>query len=149
MTKNDFVELCNRQLKLIRAECSFNQEKMALILGISKKTLVEIEKGRSSLGWTGSVALCAIFANSKIVIDTFGGAPNDVILSLAFDGSEPKYAKVLNKGLFWQTIQENEEYQIQQNIISQHFRLLSIDGKKIASSFVFENLTDLIDKKNE
>jgi len=147
MTKNYFIQLCNQQLKLVRAECSFTQEKMALVLGISKKTLVEIEKGRSSLGWGGSVVLCTIFAGSKIIIDTFGGAPTDVILSLAFEGSEPEYAKVLNKGIFWQTIRENDGYKIQQNIISQHYRLLSGDGKRIASSFVLEDLLALTDEK--
>lgn len=38
---------------------------MAHELGISKKTLVGIEKGRSSLGWTGSAALCLLFGDSE------------------------------------------------------------------------------------
>ena len=46
---------------------------MAAVLGISKKTLVEIEKGRSSLGWTGAAAFAAIFRESGILQAQFGG----------------------------------------------------------------------------
>jgi DNA-binding XRE family transcriptional regulator len=52
MDRKQFIEICDSKLKMIRIEFSYSQEKMALILGISKKTLVEIEKGRSSLGRT-------------------------------------------------------------------------------------------------
>ncbi|RAZ02983.1 transcriptional regulator, partial [Klebsiella oxytoca] len=56
MTRELFVQEMNRQLKLVRTEYGFTQETMANVLGLSKKTLVEIEKGRSSLGWMGAAA---------------------------------------------------------------------------------------------
>ncbi|MBQ3031325.1 MAG: helix-turn-helix domain-containing protein, partial [Anaerotignum sp.] len=61
MTKKDFAVQMDASLKSVRKEYGFTQEKMAAVLGISKKTLVEIEKGRSSLGWTGAAAFAAIF----------------------------------------------------------------------------------------
>ena len=57
LDREDFIKTCNSKLKLVRTEFSFSQDKMAVMLGISKKTLVEIEKGRSSLGWSGSIVL--------------------------------------------------------------------------------------------
>lgn len=143
MEKRDFVSICDAKVKLVRAEHSLSQDKMALMLGISKKTLVEIEKGRSSLGWTGSVALCTIFANSEVIADVFGGKPSDIILALAWEGSEPLYPQASRGRVWWQTILENEQYTIQQNILSQHYRLLTADGRRIASSFVLEDLTRL------
>ena len=142
MDKKQFIETCNRKIKLIRAEYSFSQDKMALILGISKKTLVEIEKGRSSLGWTGSVALCAIFGESEIVTGAFGGKPAEIILALAFDGSEPLQTQskpALGK-IWWQSVRESGGYLIQQNVISQHYRLLDREGTPVASSFDLEDL---------
>ncbi|MFR1435934.1 MAG: transcriptional regulator [Acutalibacteraceae bacterium] len=130
----------------MRAEYSLSQDKMALMLGISKKTLVEIEKGRSSLGWTGSVALCSIFENSEIIATVFGGRPNDIILALAWNGSEPVYPKTLGGRVWWQTIVENKRYIIQQHILFQHFRLLTADGRRIASSFVLEDLKKQFNK---
>ena len=135
MDKSEFVSLCDAKIKLVRAEYSLSQDKMALMLGISKKTLVEIEKGRSSLGWTGSVALCSIFENSEIIAAVFGGRPNDIIPALAWNGSEPVYPKTLGGRVWWQ-----------QHILFQHFRLLTADGRRIASSFVLEDLKKQFNK---
>ena len=146
MDKSEFVSLCDAQVKLVRAEYSLSQEKMALMLGISKKTLVEIEKGRSPLGWTGSIALCSIFENSQVIAAVFGGRPNDIILALVWNGSEPVYPQTLGGHVCWKTILVNERYMIQQNILFQHFRLLTADGRRIASSFVLEDLKKQFDK---
>ena len=67
MTKKEFAAALDSALKAVRKEYGFTQEKMAAVLGISKKTLVEIEKGRSSLGWTGAAAFAAIFRESCIL----------------------------------------------------------------------------------
>ncbi|MDV3426807.1 MAG: transcriptional regulator [Bacillota bacterium] len=147
MDRKQFIEICDQNLKLVRTESAFSQEKMAVILGISKKTLVEIEKGRSSLGWTGSVTLCSIFYNSEVIMGTFGGKPTDIILALAFEGSEPQYPKTFSGKIWWQTIMQNEKYIIQQNIISQHYRLLTAEGRRAASSFDLEDLTFIFNEK--
>ena len=73
MTKKEFAAALDSALKAVRKEYGFTQEKMAAVLGISKKTLVEIEKGRSSLGWTGAAAFAAIFRESCILQAQFGG----------------------------------------------------------------------------
>lgn len=62
MDRDTFVDLMNHQLKLVRTEYGLTQEAMARALGLSKKTLVEIEKGRSSLAGWGAAALCSIFS---------------------------------------------------------------------------------------
>ena len=66
MDRNEFIRKADEKLKLVRTEYGYNQEKMADILGLSKKTLVQIEKGRSSLGWSGAVVLCTIFERSEV-----------------------------------------------------------------------------------
>ena len=73
MNRQDFIETSNRILKLVRAEYGLTQDEMAVILGISKKTLVESEKGRRTIGWTESVALTTIFAESHVIQNEFGG----------------------------------------------------------------------------
>ena len=135
MNREEFITKCNEKLKLIRTEYGFPQEKAAHILGLSKKTVVEIEKGRSSLGWTGSVALCAIFSSSEILSATFGGKPTDIIMALAFEGNEPVYPKTMGGKVWWRTVEERNGYKIQQNIISQHYRILDAEDRRICSSF--------------
>ncbi len=146
MNRLEFVLKCNRKLKLVRTEYEFSQEKMAAILGLSKKTIVEIEKERSSLGWTGSVALCSIFSSSEILSATFGGKPTDIIMALAFDGHEPTYPKTMGGKIWWKTIQSENGLKIQQNIISQHYRILDSEDRRICSSFELEHIKERFNK---
>jgi DNA-binding XRE family transcriptional regulator len=141
LSRDGFVAICDEKVKLVRVEFGLTQESMAYILGISKKTLVDIEKGRRSLGWTGSVAMCFIFQESNVVTSTFGGMPADIILSLAFQGHKlPRRRAAGRHPRWWTVIQENDHYIIQQNIISQHYRLLDKDKTRIASSFSIDEL---------
>ena len=142
MDRVEFIDKCNKKLKLIRTEYNFSQEKMAQILGLSKKTIVEIEKGRSSLGFIGSVALCMIFDSSQIIEGTFGGKPIDIIMALAFNGNEPEYPKTMGGKIWWRIVEEQNGFKIQQNIISQHYRILDSEDKRICSSFEFNEIKE-------
>ena len=135
MTRNEFISKLNKQVKLVRTESGFTQESMANILGMSKKTLVEIEKGRSSLGWSGAVVLCALFGESEVLGGVLGGEPTDIVLALAFEGQEPQYPKTMGGKVWWRTVEEYAGYKIQQNIISQHYRALNQEDQRICASF--------------
>ena len=142
MERKEFIAKCNGKLKLARTEYDLSQEKTAHVLGLSKKTIVEIENGRSSLGWTGSVALCTIFENSEILSAPFGGKPTDIILALAFDGKEPVYPKTMGGKVWWKLIEERNGFKIQQNIISQHYRILDSEDRRRYSSFKFDEIEE-------
>ena len=137
MTRLDFINVASEKLKLIRIESDYTQDKMAEVLGISKKTLVQIEKGRSTLGWAGAVTLCTIFRNSEVLEMTFGGDAQDIILSLAFTDYERK-EKTMGGKVWWINIKVTAEFRIQQNIISEHYRILDDQDRRICSSFDFE-----------
>ena len=136
--KQEMIGLCDRKLKLIRAEFGYSQERMAAALGLSKKTLLEIEKGRSSLGWTGTAALCAVFRSSEVLASTFGGDPAELTAALALDGFVPE--RHSSGGPFWTSVSDDNGWIIVQNIISQHYRLFSPTGELVASSFDAEEL---------
>jgi len=137
MTRDDFIKKVDEKLKLIRIESDYTQDKMAEILGISKKTLIQIEKGRSTLGWAGAVTLCTIFRNSEVLEMTFGGHPQDIILSLAFTGYESNYDKTMGGKVWWVNTESKEEFILQQNIVSRHYRILG-GQNRICSSFDYE-----------
>ena len=124
MTREEFVAELDRQVKLVRTEYGFNQEVMARVLGLSKKTLVEIEKGRSSLGWTGAVALCAIFSGSQVLSGLLGGEAGDMVRALAFQDLRPTYPKTMGGRVWWRFVETVGPYTVQQNILSQHYRAL-------------------------
>jgi len=138
MTREEFIKKADKKLKMIRIENDYTQDKMAKILGISKKTLVQIEKGRSTLGWAGAVTLCTIFRDSEVLEMTFGGQPQDIILALAFNGYESNYEKTLGGKVWWSDIESKGAYKIQQNIMSRHYRILDGQDRRICSSFDYE-----------
>ncbi|MGC7872688.1 helix-turn-helix transcriptional regulator [Desulfosporosinus sp. SYSU MS00001] len=140
MTRDEFVKKLDQKLKLVRTEFDYSQDKMAEVLGMSKKTLVQIEKGRSTLGWMGAVTLCTIFAKSEILSIMFGGQPNEVIMALAFDSTERDYPKTLGGKVWWEEIETSFGYKIQKNLISQHYRILDSQERRICSSFESGNI---------
>lgn len=144
MKREEFIRACDDNLKAVRTEFSFNQEKMAYILGISKKTLVEIEKGRSSLGWSVSVALCSIFAQSNVIREVFGDKALLTISEIAFEDSEPDYRRANTTRIWWHKVYEKNGYIIEQNIVSQHYRLVAPDNSIRASSFDLDELMKLL-----
>lgn len=89
MNKTQFVSVLNCSAKLVRTEYQLTQDQMSRVLGLSKKTLVDIEKGRTSLGWAGAVALCTLFSESQVLAGLLGGEASDLICALAFEQNTP------------------------------------------------------------
>jgi len=135
MIREDFIKDMDTQLKLVRTEYNFTQDVMARILGISKKTLVEIEKGRVSLGWSGAVTLCSIFSDSQVLSGKLGGEAGDMIKAIAFQDLKPNYPKTMGGKVWWRVVEKIGEYTVQQNIISQHYRILDAEDRRVYSSF--------------
>jgi DNA-binding XRE family transcriptional regulator len=149
MTREEFIKIVDLKVKLIRNERNYTQDKMADVLGISKKTLVQIEKGRSSLGWTTAIATCIIFKDSEILQLAFGGEAQDIILSLAFDGYEKLYERTMGGKLWWKDINFKGIYKIQQNIISKHYRILDDKDRRICSSFELDYMQKRLSELNQ
>lgn len=145
MTREELITKVNGRLKLVRTEYGLTQDKMAAILGISKKTLVESEKGRRSLGWTETVALTSIFANSSILKDALGEDFNEMISALALEGVEISYPPTMGGKVWWREIKSAGGYRIQQNLISNHYRLLDEKDRRLISSFDLKEVEDYLE----
>lgn len=149
MDRKEFIEKIDSKVKLIRNEKDFSQDKMADVIGISKKTLVQIEKKRATLGWSGAIVVCTLFKDSEVLQMTLGEDINDIIMSLAFGKSEGSYMKTMGGKVWWKEIRRQGEYKLQQNIISGHFRILDNDDRRICSSFdeeyINKRISELVD----
>ncbi|MCY6485757.1 helix-turn-helix domain-containing protein [Clostridium aestuarii] len=146
MNREEFIKKIDSKIKLIRNERNYTQDKMAEIIGISKKTLIQIEKERGSLGWTGAVAVCSIFKDSEILQMTLGGDAQDIILSLAFDKYEENYTITMGGKIWWDEILAKGEYRVQKNIISNHYRILNKGDRRICYSFDSEYINKRLDE---
>lgn len=146
MQRETFIEILDQKCKLVRTEYGLTQDKFALILGLSKKTLVQIEKGRKSIGWTNAVALASIFSDSTILNDAFGGTMHDIVLALAFKEVNVDYPKTWGGKLWWKTISKRGGYCLQQNLLSRHYRLLDQQDRRHFASFDLEEIESILNK---
>jgi DNA-binding XRE family transcriptional regulator len=133
--KEYFTKLISNKMKLVRTEQGFSQDKMAEILGISKKTLVQIEKGRTTANWTTTVAFCALFNQSELLVSVIGDNPVEFIQLIAknIDGTSKK--KTMGGNIWWREIKVKDNFRLQQNLISNHYRILDEDNFRWFSSF--------------
>lgn len=146
MQRETFIEILDQKCKLVRTEYGLTQDKFALILGLTKKTLVQIEKGRKSMGWTNAVALASIFSDSTILNDAFGGTMHDIVLALAFKEVNVDYPKTWGGKLWWKTISKRGGYCLQQNLLSRHYRLLDQQDRRHFASFDLEEIESILNK---
>ncbi|MDR7071292.1 helix-turn-helix transcriptional regulator [Fictibacillus barbaricus] len=135
MTQIEVINLLTNKIKLVRTELGYTQDKMADILGISKKTLVQIEKERVKASWTVIVALCALFRNSEILYHSLGGDPLDVMEVVVHDYVANPKEKTWGGNVWWKEVISQNGYKLQQNMISKHFRILDENDYRIYSSY--------------
>lgn len=135
MNKERVIELISSNIRLIRLEKSYSQEKMAEIMGISKKTLIQIEKGRTLSGWTNVIAICALFRDSQILRSVLGDEPLEIIETIAHNGIDRPRDKSMGGRIWWQEIDNKGSFRLQQNVISQHYRILDAKNYRWYSSF--------------
>lgn len=146
MNKQEIVTLISPKIKLIRIEKGYTQDAMAEVMGISKKTLVQIEKGRTTAGWTNTIAICALFRDSEILYATLGDDPLIIIETLAHDHIYVSKEKTLGGKVWWKQMKEQGDFRLQQNIISQHYRILDANDYRWFSSFEKEAALDQLGK---
>ncbi len=128
----------------------YTQNEMANILGISKKTLVQIEKERISASWTVIVAFCALFKNSEIVKNTLSEDPLEILQVIAHKSYVTPKERTLGGKVWWKEIDNKGDFKLQKNIISGHYRILDKDHYRWLSTFdkdeAVKSITDLYKK---
>ena len=135
MNREQLNILISEKLKLIRTEKNLTQDQMSDLLGLSKKTLVQIEKGRIKTGWTTAVAVCALCRDSSILQHELGGDPLEVVDLIANNGTLQPKEKTMGGYIWWKNLSEWQGYRLQQNVISHHFRILDTDNYRLLSTF--------------
>lgn len=135
MQREEFIKAVSSKLKLIRTEYGITQEVMSDMLGISKKTLVETEKGRRVLSWTEVISVATVFEKSEVLQRITGGDASDVIHALAFEDRHIHYPLTMGGKVWWRLIDEKNGIRLQQNYVTGHYRLLDKYDCRLISSF--------------
>lgn len=135
LTREEIIIQVSQKLRLIRTEAGYTQDRMADIIGLSKKTLVQIEKGRVLANWSTVIAICALFRETETVQFLFGNEPLEVLETVAREGIDNRKMKTLGGRIWWKVVLKKNGYILQQNILSKHFRIIDDKNYRIFSSF--------------
>lgn len=152
MTREEIIIKVSEKLRLIRTEAGYTQDKMAEVIGVSKKTLVQIEKERMYANWPTVVTICALFRETETVQFLFGNEPLEVLETVARDGIDYRKEKTMGGKIWWREVVKKNGFILQQNILSQHFRILDEEYFRIFSSTdekaSLERFHELVEEKN-
>ncbi|EGQ24095.1 helix-turn-helix transcriptional regulator [Sporosarcina newyorkensis] len=149
MNKQELTDLISLKLRVVRLEREYSQQKMANVLGLSKKTLIQIEKGRAGASWTAVIAICALFRESDVLQATVGGDPLEVLETIAHDGIDRPIDQSMGGKVWWRELETNGRFRLQQNLISQHFRILDDEHFRWYSSFDEEEARHRLSELNK
>jgi DNA-binding XRE family transcriptional regulator len=151
ITRQDLIEKISLSIKLLRTEYGYSQQEMANSIGLSKKTLIQIEKGRLTLSWCATCAVCAVYRDSRQLSMELGEDPVNLIETLAH-GDLQSYAESSNRNyVFWDVLEESSGFILAKNILTEHYKVTDATGKRYCSSFDLKKITakynDLIKKE--
>ena len=146
MTRYDLTKIVSENMKMLRAEYGYSQQEMANAIGLSKKTLIQIEKDRLELGWTAVCAVCAGFKGSKLLHMTLGEDPATLAETLAHENCYAYEEAESRNLLFWDVVKSSGGYSLQKNIISEHYRIVDKHGRRLFSSLNIDKVNIAFEK---
>ena len=82
MDRQSFTDLIQTKFKMVRIEAGYTQDTMAQTIGLSKKTLVQIEKESITKLDNLYFNLC-IIQNSEVLNSTFGCDPLEIVQTIS------------------------------------------------------------------
>lgn len=111
--------------------------------------MIQIEKGRAAASWTAVIAICALFRESDVLQATVGGDPLEVLETIAHDGIDRPIDQSMGGKVWWRELETNGRFRLQQNLISQHFRILDDEHFRWYSSFDEEEARHRLSELNK
>ncbi|EKU46583.1 XRE family transcriptional regulator XdrA [Staphylococcus massiliensis] len=130
MDKQEFTDVIQTKFKMVRIEAGFTQDTMAQTIGLSKKTLVQIEKERVLPNWTTCIAICSLFRDSDVLNSMFGCDPLEIVQTISRSHcAYPNYPTTSD--IYWHVISTKNGYMLQSNKVSEIYRVLDQDKQPI------------------
>lgn len=135
LTQEELTSIVSKKLRLIRSEYNFSQDRMAEVLGVSKKTLIQIEKERMDASWTLVIAVCGLFRESEILKMVLGEDPIELVETITFTNIDSPKNLTGGGKVFWKDVVSEGRFKVQKNMISSHYRIIDGSNKRWYSSF--------------
>ncbi|ABZ83916.1 helix-turn-helix domain protein [Heliomicrobium modesticaldum Ice1] len=119
--------MVSEKLREIRTEADLTQDKMAESIGISKKTLVDVEKGRKTLGFTAAALTALLFRRGETVQSLFGDMTIDVIEFVSRRANSRAWYKTLGGRVWWTEECRQGPFIVQKHLFTPYYRIIDKD----------------------
>ncbi len=146
MNKIDFCNKTQTILEGLRKDQEMTLEQMALTIGLSKKTLIQIEKNRSKLKWPEAVTFVSIFNEHDLVKSLFGDESVEIIQTIAIQKPPRRQFITLGGESWWRTLSVRNGFRIQQHKISKHLRILDNENYRVYFTYSKTDAIQQFDK---
>lgn len=131
MTKKEFCNEVQGLVKEVRMEVAISQQQMADSIGVSKKTYIQLEKGRTAIKWSETVALCVLYKDTNVLFDHFGEDLIDIIQAVSMQKIPKRQFSTLGGTVWWNSIKKEGGFTLQQHKISSHYRILDDENYRV------------------
>lgn len=147
MDKQAFTEILQAKFKMVRTEAGYTQDSMSHTIGLSKKTLVQIEKERILPNWTTCVSLCALFRNSEVLTNTFSGDPLE--LAQVISRGHCVYPNYESESVYWEDIDSKNGFKLQFNKVNKVYRVINDENLPVHASYIEREIRTYFNKQTE
>ncbi|WP_342387309.1 XRE family transcriptional regulator XdrA [Salinicoccus bachuensis] len=134
MDKQTFTEMLQSKFKMVRTEAGYTQDSMSQTIGLSKKTLVQIEKERILPNWTTCISLCALFRDSEVLTNSFGGDPLE--LAQVISRGHCVYPNYDGEAVYWEDLDRKNGFRLQYNKSNRIYRVLNAMNRPVHASYI-------------
>lgn len=147
MDKQAFTETLQAKFKMVRTEAGYTQDSMSHTIGLSKKTLVQIEKERILPNWTTCISLCALFRNSEVLTNTFSGDPLE--LAQVISRGHGVYPNYESESVYWEDIDSKNGFKLQFNKVNKVYRVINDENLPVHASYIEREIRTYFNKQTE
>ncbi|MFD2828889.1 XRE family transcriptional regulator XdrA [Corticicoccus populi] len=147
MDKQAFTEILQAKFKMVRTEAGYTQDSMSHTIGLSKKTLVQIEKERILPNWTTCISLCALFRNSEVLTNTFSGDPLE--LAQVISRGHCVYPNYESEKVYWEDIDSKNGFKLQFNKVNKVYRVINDENLPVHASYIEREIRTYFNKQTE
>ena len=145
MSKRDFCKIIHQELHEIREEYNLSQMAFASMMGVSKKTYIQLEKKRIVLKWSEAVTVASIFNDSIAIKRHYGDDVISIIQLHTFDQSIVSMNGYQSNDAH-DIVMNSDDYSLIRIKVSNLFKIIDNFDKSLYASF---SERDIIEKFNE
>ncbi|WP_255298377.1 helix-turn-helix transcriptional regulator [Brevibacillus dissolubilis] len=123
-TQEQFAAMISEKCKLIRTEAGYTQDRMAEIVGLSKKTLVQVEKGRQALNFTAAALIAVLFRRGEIIQSMYGDSVLEIVDLVSTKTTSKAWYKTMGGKVWWNEMRKTAHFCLQKHVLTGHYRIL-------------------------